>query len=385
MQQASGYSTVFRCWTMLRQGLKFVEGHQKIELKNIADLYQIWCFLEMESMLEQLLGCKPERVQLAVIEKDGFLFKFAKDQQSRVTFRCDNGNVIDLYHEYNVSTDDDDSVVSYTVNQRPDIVLRITKNDVKDKYVFTYLYDAKYRLELDVKDKVLDSPPHDAINQMHRYRDAIYYQNRIANRPEKEVIGGYVLFPGRGSIDDFRKSYYQLSISQVNIGAYPLAPGDPTSRILIREHLSSILYGASEVVLNNIRPHKELTYENLYQDVLIGIVSGDDHVEYFREKPEFYHTGEASPTDVKWDKLRYFCPYIADKGVSEYYEIKEYKLLPRNEIFPKGHVLHRSDDSSERLVLYLGEKHAIADGKSLTFPIRVYKYVTLASLTALSR
>ncbi len=222
------------------------------------------------------------------------MFKFAKDQQSRVTFRCDNGNVIDLYHEYNVSTDDDDSVVSYTVNQRPDIVLRITKNDVKDKYVFTYLYDAKYRLELDVKDKVLDSPPHDAINQMHRYRDTIYYRNRIANRPEKEVIGGYVLFPGRGSIDDFRKSYYQLSISQVNIGAYPLAPGDPTSRILIREHLSSILYGASEVVLNNIRPHKELTYENLYQDVLIGIVSGDDHVEYFREKPEFYHTGEAS-------------------------------------------------------------------------------------------
>ena len=63
-------------------------------------------------------------------------------------------------------------------NQRPDIVLKITKNDLKDNYVLTYLFDAKYRLQSDDKDSAPDLPPEDAINQMHRYRDAIYYINQ---------------------------------------------------------------------------------------------------------------------------------------------------------------------------------------------------------------
>lgn len=39
----------------------------------------------------------------------------------------------------------------------------------------TYLFDAKYRI--DGKVNGVDSPPDDAINQMHRYRDAIYYKD----------------------------------------------------------------------------------------------------------------------------------------------------------------------------------------------------------------
>ena len=43
-----------------------------------------------------------------------------------------------------------------------------------------------------------DYPPTDAINQMHRYRDAIYYSKEHEPYRSKEVIGGYILFPGRG-------------------------------------------------------------------------------------------------------------------------------------------------------------------------------------------
>ena len=61
---------------------------------------------------------------------------------------------------------------------------------------------------------------------MHRYRDAIYYQeNRESEKPKKEVIGAYVLFPGSDFSEDVKKLYFQKSIHQVNIGAYPLIPG----------------------------------------------------------------------------------------------------------------------------------------------------------------
>ncbi len=66
----------------------------------------------------------------------------------------------------------------------------------------TYLFDAKYRI--DGKVNGVDSPPDDSINQMHRYRDAIYYKDNNEGDAalKKEVIGGYILFPGDGEPAD---------------------------------------------------------------------------------------------------------------------------------------------------------------------------------------
>jgi hypothetical protein len=51
-----------------------------------------------------------------------------------------------------------------------------------------------------------DLPTEDSINQMHRYRDAIYYVNKDKAKPEKEVIGAYILFPGSGEIETIKKT-----------------------------------------------------------------------------------------------------------------------------------------------------------------------------------
>lgn len=51
---------------------------------------------------------------------------------------------------------------------------------------FTYLFDAKYRI--DGKDRNgVDVPPEDAINQMHRYRDAIYYKDHKSDVLKKKL------------------------------------------------------------------------------------------------------------------------------------------------------------------------------------------------------
>ena len=94
-------------------------------------------------------------------------------------------------------TDKEDNQISMenlvvpTVPQKPDIVLQLTKNDLQNNMKMTYLFDAKYRIEGRING--VDTPPDDAINQMHRYRDAIYYKDNTGNDEtlKKEVIGGY--------------------------------------------------------------------------------------------------------------------------------------------------------------------------------------------------
>lgn len=366
LQKATGYSTIYKSWIMLNSGLKFLEGIQKIELKNIADLYQIWCFLEIKNVLQNLLGKdNPDDVDLAEIQIDDFVFKIERGVKSKVSFNKTNGEIIDLFHDFSYDTSESQNVKSFTVNQRPDIVLRITKNDLKEKYVLTYLYDAKYRLASDEKEGSPDLPTEDSINQMHRYRDAIYYVNKEKVKPEKEVIGAYILFPGSGEIETIKNLDYYKSIESVNIGAFPLRPNDYTNRSLLEDHLKTIIGLDTESVLNDVSPQKESSYESPNPYVLIGFVPSENHMSCFEnsESP-FYFSGSKKPTKFGFKNLKYFAPYIKEKGVKDYYEILDYQITERKNIFKTNHPLYK-DESDERLVIRLGRKFQIDNGNFL--------------------
>lgn len=384
LQKATGYSSIYKSWVMLNSGLKFLEGIQKIELKNIADLYQIWCFLEVKNIIQSILGKeKPDDVDIAEIHIDDFVFRIERGAKSRVSFRQSNGVLIDLFHDYSYNKDQNKEVRSFTVNQRPDIVLRITKNDLKENYILTYLYDAKYRLISDDRVDAPDLPPEDAINQMHRYRDAIYYVNKSRNKPEKEVIGAYVLFPGSGDIEQVKSSPYFKSIEDVNIGAFPLRPNDNYNRTLLEDHLRIILAEDTETVLNAVSPQKLSSYESPNPEVIIGIVPNEEHAKCFKDGDSpFYFTGKDKPNYFGYKNLRYFAPYIAKQGVSEYYEILRYEIIQRNKLFKPGEKLFTREDSSERLVLRLGKRFSISTNnesyKLSDGIIRHYRYSTLS-------
>ena len=390
LQKATGYSTIYKSWIMLNSGLNFLDGIQKIELKNIADLYQIWCFLEVKNILQNLLGKdNPDDIELAEIQIDDFVFKIEHGVKSKVSFK-NNGEVIDLFHDFSYDTSYNSTEKSFTVNQRPDIVLRITKNDLKENYVLTYLFDAKYRLASDDKEGSPDLPTEDSINQMHRYRDAIYYVNKDKTKPEKEVIGAYILFPGSGEIETIKNLDFYKSISSVNIGAFPLQPNNYLNKSLLEEHLKSILGLDTESVLKDVSPQKLTNYENHNPEVLIGIVNKGLQTDYFdKENNLLYHTGKVKPSKLKDEDsgyvkiksdIKYFAPYYSGKGIREYYLIENFRIIPRNEIFANNHILSKNHDTSDRLVIKLGKKFLINDGKYYKFPITVYRYTNLKNI-----
>jgi hypothetical protein len=377
LNKASGYSTIYRCWVMLNSGLSFLEGIQRIELKNIADLYQIWCFLEIKGILQKLLGKeRPDNIELAEIQIDDFVFRFEKGAKSRVSYRQPNGDLIDLFHDFSYAKGQNQEVRSFTVTQRPDIVLRITRNDLKNNYIFTYLYDAKYRLQSDDNPLAADSPPDDALNQMHRYRDAIYYLNREKNKPEKEVIGAYILFPGSGSVERVRNADYYRSIEFVNIGAFPLRPNDTENRIFLEDHLANILSDGSDVVLGRVSPQKRMSYETTNPFVLVGFVRPDSYAPCFMRENPFYYTGNRKPRHVGRSDLRYFAPYRTGIGITDYYEILEFSFMNRNLI--EG--IPGSEDNSERMIIVLGKRTALRKPVRPMATPNPYVYTTLSFL-----
>ncbi len=231
MKQQHGYKEIFHNWLILQQGFDLEEGMRKLEVKDISDLYEIWCFIKVKNIVAEVLhnlypdatakvnGCDVTREFIPQLIYGG-----------SVSFIKENG--IELASvSYNAQIEGEntkresaiDGTETLTTVQRPDIVLRLTKE--QDDMLYTYLFDAKYRIN-DTQIGGHDVPPEDAIDQMHRYRDAIYYNADGEDSIKKEIVAGYVLFPGNianeAMIDG--SYYYQKSNKRIGIGAFPLKP-----------------------------------------------------------------------------------------------------------------------------------------------------------------
>lgn len=382
LQKATGYSDVYRSWIMLNSALHFFEGGQRIELKNFASLYQIWCFLRVKEMIEHILDVDgPTEIKWDGLDEKLAISGLTGEYKSRLTYILENGDRVELFHEYPVTSKFADGLRSHTVDQRPDIALRIRRSDLKDNYVLTYLFDAKYRLQSDDDPKKPDRPNEDAINQMHRYRDAIYYAASQTDPPQREVIGAFILFPGDGEIESFRKENFQRSIKTVNIGAFPLKPGQEDCWMLLEDYLRGAISGETHRALLEIIPQKELVYETSNPEVLIGLIKREQVAACLDSDAPFYYSGKSKPQILAHRNLHYFAPYIEGQGVAYYYDILRFRLVARDSIFPAGHPLHNSEDKSERLVIDLGSRHGISvDGEFLKLDdgsIRNVRYSTL--------
>ena len=307
LQQRTGYAQVYRYWLMLQNGLDLVDGRTAVGVLPIWQLYEVWCFLKMKRILREILHIdtkNPDDLQYIHEETSSMFNPFSDSEMSdRVIYdNKENGDNIELGYQYRYDIDSEyEGVYSATVEQKPDIVMNIHKHN--PNIMLTYLFDAKYRVQGDddpnVKDDVEDKPVQDTLNQMHRYRDAIYYGDRKRKNMSKEVIGAYILFPGRlderklldivnaQDWDNKDIPYYIRSIHQVNIGAYPLLPNDD-SGLLLKNQIFQIIRkeSVSEQLVDSI-PQRGLYYTEanpMSKDIILfGCVRDDAQWEWIKE------------------------------------------------------------------------------------------------------
>lgn len=337
LQKATGYSQVYRTWNLLRRAYSLNDELYRLQTKDIATLYEIWCFIEVSHIVKEQLHLENDDVEHRnCMEMNGvFSWELGKGEHSRILFRKDGVELAELVYNPKNTDKEDDSVglkdlVVPTVPQKPDIVLQLTKNDLQQGMKMTYLFDAKYRI--DGKERGVDVPPEDAINQMHRYRDAIYYRDYDANALKKEVIGGYILFPGDGEPNNVAVSKFYKTIKEVNIGAFPLRPKDKSNRLLLEQFIEELIHTKSYETIANVIPQKG-AYVEVGNRVLIGLVKEDNRLyqDFLNGTATLHYTGMQFPTTIALQDLHFFMPYIKGEGVRDVYEITKVRTITSKE------------------------------------------------------
>lgn len=287
LQQRSGYSQVYRYWMMLQNGLDLIQGDTSVGVQPIWKLYELWCFLKVKQLVCKVLGIDPrnkEHIEKYIHEdtQNAFDLFNGGSLSGCITYvNPQNEDLVEVGYQYSFNRKaGEDEMRSATTEQKPDIVMHIHKKE-RD-ITLTYLYDAKYRVKGDGDEGLrtaIDEPAAETLDAMHHYRDAIYYGRKGEQRFSKEIIGGYILFPGRMDErqmlermkrGDEKLPYYLQSIEEVNIGAYPLLPNGE-SGLLLEDHLRRVLLDESILEqLEDSVPQRGLYYHH--------VPKGDDAV-----------------------------------------------------------------------------------------------------------
>ena len=381
LQRATGYSQVYRTWNLLRRAYSLNDGLYRLQSKDIATLYEIWCFIEVSHIVREQLGINVDVDHRNRMEMNGvFTWELGKGEHSRILFRKDGVELAELVYNPKHTEKENDSIsmehlVVPTVPQKPDIVLQLTKDDIEKGMKMTYLFDAKYRIN-DRTNEGVDTPPDDAINQMHRYRDAIYYKdNQTADgKLKKEVIGGYILFPGNGDPLEVAKAKFQQSLDEVNIGAFPLRPNDEENRKLLEHFIKELIETKSATTISKVIPQKG-SFMEVGDRVLIGLVRESSRKNYLKKfedgEADLYYTGPSFPTSIALHNLHYFIPYFKGMGVRDVYEITRVRTIKGSEA-KQIDVEAGKDDL--RLAFHLKPHHRLFDDYRALMPHALVDY-----------
>lgn len=235
LQQKAGYSKVYGVWQQLKLYLDVLGNQSSISMKSVADLYEIWCFLEIRRLLISSLGFREKNNQKAILTGNLLEKKTQDGLGAAFHFNRDDGISIRLAHEPRFNKGGN-PIRSWLLEHKPDIVLEAS---FKSGEKLIWVFDAKYRIktkkeEGDDSQPVDDLVPNDAINQMHRYRDALIYlddkDEGLNTQKSRPVFGAFALYPGYFTQSEANKlNPYDEAIREINIGAFPLLPSDDGS------------------------------------------------------------------------------------------------------------------------------------------------------------
>jgi len=354
LHQRAGYAKVYRIWQELKLYLDLFGRQAAISMKSVAELYEVWCLLEVRRMLMGLGFTEIDSRKAALRTKD-FEKQLVDGMGTAFRFTRRDGLKIRLAHEppFPVTKNPDSrGIYSWTTRQVPDILLEaVFPDDSRVRWIF----DAKYRI--DAEEGFDDLIPDDAINQMHRYRDALVHmvagEDRVTEK-SRPVVGAFVLYPGWFS--EVGDNPYAAAVEAVGIGGFPLLPGRENRwlRDFLKKKFGDLSLEESQE--RALEPDEHLLHDSVripptglslsrYNDLTLvsslGNVSGRDkeYVERFLcGNAGWYHL-PASTADKKISRavmreLRYCAVAVHSAGVVdrqiEYlYDIRSVRLVKR--------------------------------------------------------
>ena len=335
---APGYRDLYKYYLMLLRGLSITGDVFNISVKDLALLYEYWCFIKLNSMMKDRYELLSQ--DIVKVQGNGLFVSLVKGSSSKVKYRnSENGEVITL--SYNPK-----SGQVPTVAQKPDNVLSLEKktvNQVGKKVKYEYVFDAKYRVNpaLEGSDYYntishTPGPETDDINTMHRYRDAIVYHNG-ADPYERTMFGAYVLFPYANK-EEYRNHKFYESIEKVNIGGLPFLPSETS---MVQDMLDALIADSTDSAFERATlprgiEDKFAKIDWNQRDVLVGALRNRAQLDTCL-KYKFYHIPASKIKDVDLP-IHYVAIYQSinifgrEAGIRYYGEVTKTSAVKRRDI-----------------------------------------------------
>lgn len=342
---APGYRDLYKYYLMLLHGLSITGDVFQISIKDLALLYEYWCFIKLNSMMkERYQLVKQDVIQ---VQGNGLYVSLVKGSASRVKYRNPtNGETITL--SYNPKETE-----TPTGTQRPDNVLTLEKKGAKVNY--EYVFDAKYRINpalpgTDYYQSISHQPGPEVgdINTMHRYRDAIVYQSG-ASPYERKMFGAYVLFPYHNEAE-YRSHRFFESIRKVNIGGLPFLP---SATKLVSSMLDELVSDSPESAFERATlpvgiEEKLAKVDWAHRDVLVGALSSAEQLGVCLQH-RFYHIPckQLKEVDLPIHAIALYQSqkkFGARAGIRYYGEVLRCKVVRRKEITEIPAVKDKEED-----------------------------------------
>ncbi|MEQ6357329.1 DUF2357 domain-containing protein [Lysinibacillus sp. M3] len=227
LEKRLGYQEVLHFYNSLQNSINIdfetsTQFSKKYYSKPVAELYEIWCYLKIESLISEVIST-PYNLKHNLIKTslDRVTFTLKHGKKSEVEYLLlEQKKKIILYYNHEFKPPNK----SYTISYKPDISIKII-NLTNNEYTLHH-FDSKYKIQ--TKD---NSFKKEDIWKMHAYKDGIINSKSAS-----------ILYPG-----SLLEYFYKVKSSECAediispINAFPFRPGNDLDFEQVKEYLNTIL------------------------------------------------------------------------------------------------------------------------------------------------
>ena len=281
---APGYREAYRACMTLSLGLRLDGGPLQLSVKDLNLLYEYWCYLALLRLVAEETKTPIDPRRLLEVRNQGLSVLLRQGSESKMPFRLPNGRRITV--RYNPAMQK-----GSLVPQRPDLLLTLEHPDWPAVHL---VLDAKYRLDTSLEYAARygsAGPPEDALNAMHRYRDAIL--DEVDGATRRTVVQAAALFPLRVDSETYEAGRLWRALGRIGVGAIPLLPGqDHFLRAWLRRWLEHGGWDTADKAIDHLAIRQAAEWRRAAAEpILIGALRGEDpggHLAWIRDERRYY-------------------------------------------------------------------------------------------------
>jgi predicted component of viral defense system (DUF524 family) len=318
---APGYRDAYRIINSLSNVLRISQESLQLSVKDLHVLYEYWCFVRLVSLVAESLN-QPFPNDVLAVHEEGLRVTLRLPGPREILIKHDARQSVRIKYKPRLSGE------PYLTAQEPDFLISFEQDGWP---TMTYVLDAKYRLDQSqsyIKRYGHAGPPEDALNVLHRYRDAILLLTETSTghnvRAMRTVVEAAVLYPAHVT-DDYLQSKLWRSLEKIGVGAIPFLPnGEDVVRQWFERALQRGGSSMAERVIPHVMHERAEEYRRLASEtVLVGVLRPKNSAEH-----------------LQWvlDNKMYYAPALVDQRLQ--YSVQELAIYSPRALHKGGAITH---------------------------------------------